>query len=409
MISFVEFSLSTEDIHKFTGPTTNTAIKKDYKKKEANAMKFSCNQQILSKALNTVSKAVSSRTTIPILKGILLEASSDGNLKLAASDLDLSIEKTVAVNVLEEGSIVVSAKLFIDIIRKLPNEEVEVEESEGSVTIRCLASEFTIVGQPADEFPNIGEIKEETGIRIDKEILKEMIRRTSYAASIEEAKGIIVGVLLEMDEEGMTMVALDGFRMAVTRESMENAQKMKIIIAARILNEVNRVFSEDENIKEVDMIIDEKKAVFLMEGARIVLRIMEGEFVKYKDILPKEYQSRLKVNRGEMIDCLERASLLAKEGKNNLVKLSIVRDKILISSRSEEGNVKEELFVEKEGNDLEIGFNAKYLLDALKVIDDEEVVMEFNTNVSPCLIKPLEGNRWYEYLILPVRISPKAF
>ena len=131
--------------------------------------------------------------------------------------------------------------------------------------------------------------------------------------------------------------------------------------------------------------------------------------VKYKDILPKEYQSRLKVNRGEMIDCLERASLLAKEGKNNLVKLSIVRDKILISSRSEEGNVKEELFVEKEGNDLEIGFNAKYLLDALKVIDDEEVVMEFNTNVSPCLIKPLEGNRWYEYLILPVRISPKAF
>jgi DNA polymerase-3 subunit beta len=371
-------------------------------------MKFSCNQQILSKALNTVSKAVSSRTTIPILKGILLEASSDGNLKLAASDLDLSIEKTVPVNVLEEGSIVVSSKLFIDIIRKLPNEEVEVEESEGSVTIRCLASEFTIVGQPADEFPNIGEIKEETGIRIDKEVLKEMIKRTSYAASIEEAKGIIVGVLLEMDEEGMTMVALDGFRMAVTRESMEKAPKMKIIIAARILNEVNRVFSEDENIKEVDMIIDEKKAVFLMEGARIVLRIMEGEFVKYKDILPKEYLSRQKVNRGEMIDCLERASLLAKEGKNNLVKLSIVRDKILISSRSEEGNVKEELFVEKEGNDLEIGFNAKYLLDALKVIDDEEVVMEFNTNVSPCLIKPLEGNR-YEYLILPVRISPKAF
>ena len=218
--------------------------------------------------------------------------------------------------------------------------------------------------------------------------MKEMIKRTSFAASIEEAKGIIVGVLLEMDEEGMTMVALDGFRMAVTRESMENAQNVKIIIAARILNEVNKVFSEDENVKEVDMIIDEKKAVFLMEDARIVLRIMEGEFVKYRDILPKEHQCRLKVNRGEMIDCLERASLLAKEGKNNLVKLSIIRDKILISSRSEEGNVKEEVFVEKEGTDLEIGFNAKYILDVLKVVTDEEVIMEFNTNVSPCLVKP---------------------
>ena len=173
------------------------------------------------------------------------------------------------------------------------------------------------------------------------------------------------------------------------------------------MNEINKIFSEEEKSEDVYMIIDEKKAVFLIEGARIVLRIMEGEFVKYRDILPKEHQCRLKVNRSEMMDCLERASLLAKEGRNNLIKLSVIRDKIIITSRSEEGKVKEEVFIEKEGNDLEIGFNAKYILDVLKAIVDEEVIMEFNTNVSPCIVKPVEGDK-YDYLILPVRISPKA-
>lgn len=372
-------------------------------------MKISCNQHELSKALNTVSKAVSSRTTIPILKGILLEASVDGTLKLTASDMDLSIEKSIDVNVTEEGTTVVSAKLFMDIIRKLPSEEVEIEEQEGIVTIRCLTSEFNIVGQIAEEFPRIGLVNVSDSKKLNKEILKEMIKSTSFAASIEEAKGIIVGVLIEMDEEGITMVALDGFRMAVARESTEtDGARLNIIISARILNEIYKIFNEDDSDAAVAMIIDEKKAVFISEGAQIVLRIMEGEFIKYKDILPKEHQCRVKLNRGEMINSLERASLLAKEGRNNLIRLSIIDDKISITSRSEEGNVKEEVFIDKEGIDLEIGFNAKYILDVLKVITDEELIMEFNSSVSPCIVKPLEGNR-FEYLILPVRIAPKAF
>ena len=368
-------------------------------------MKFSCNQQILSKALNTVSKAVTSRTTIPILKGILLEATADGQLKLAASDLDLSIEKKIAVTVTEEGSIVLSAKLFSDIIRKLPAEEIEIEEEENNtVVIRCLSSEFNIVGQPADEFPHIGIIKEDKKIRIEKDLLKEMIRKTSFSASIEEAKGIIVGVLIEMDEECIRMVALDGFRMAVTKENVKNEEKKRIIVAARILNEISKILSEDMEEKETDLIIDEKKAVFILEDTRIVSRLLEGEFIKYKDVIPKEHKSRLKVNRGELADSIERASLMAREGKSNLIKMSIFRDKVIITSRSEEGKVKEEVFVEKEGTDLEIGFNAKYIADVLKVINDEEIYMEFNTGVSPCLIKPLEGDK-FEYLVLPVRIA----
>lgn len=368
-------------------------------------MKFSCNQQTLTKALNTVSKAVTSRTTIPILKGILLEVNNDNTLTLSASDLDLSIEKRIEVTAEESGAVVVSARLFSDIVRKLPNEEIQIEEQENNtIVIKCLASEFTIVGQPADEFPNIGEINFDKKISLEKDILKEMIKKTSFAASIDESKGIIVGVLVEMEEESLNMVALDGFRMAITREAMKKEEKKKIIIAARILNEINKIISENEDSREIYLILDEKKAVFLLDETKIVLRLLEGDFIKYNDILPKEYKSRIIVNRSDMLNSIERASLLAKEGKNNLVKLSLFRDKIIITSRSEEGNVREEVFVEKEGADLDIGFNSKYLLDVLRAVDDETIVMEFNTSVSPCLIKPIEG-RNYEYLVLPVRIS----
>ena len=368
-------------------------------------MKFSCSQQNLSKALNTVSKAVTSRTTIPILKGILLEVNQDNTLTLSASDLDLSIEKKIDISAQQPGSVVVSAKLFSDIIRKLPNEEVQIEELENStIVIQCLSSEFTIVGQPADEFPNIGEIKEEQKLSLDKDILKEMIKKTSFAASIDESKGIIVGVLIEMEEVSLNMIALDGFRMAIAREAMKNEEKKKIIISARILNEISKIISENEESNELFFILDEKKAVFLLDGTKIVLRLLEGDFIKYGDILPKEHKCRVTADRAELLNSIERASLLAKEGKNNLIKLSIFRDKVIITSRSEEGNVKEEVFVEKDGVDLDIGFNSKYLLDVLKVIGDESIVMEFNTSVSPCLIKPVEGNA-YEYLVLPVRIS----
>jgi len=368
-------------------------------------MKFTCNQQSLTKALNTVSKAVTSRTTIPILKGILLEVNEDNTLTLSASDLDLSIEKRIEVVSEEAGSVVVSAKLFSDIVRKLPNQEIQVEEQENNtIVIKCLASEFTIVGQPADEFPNIGEINEEKKLVLEKDLLKEMIKKTSFAASIDESKGIIVGVLIEMEEESLNMVALDGFRMAITREQMKNEEKKKIIIAARILNEINKIISENEDSKEIYFVLDEKKAVFLLDETKIVLRLLEGDFIKYNDILPKECKTKVSVSRSELLDSIERASLLAKEGKNNLIRLSIFRDKIIITSRSEEGNVKEEVFIEKEGADLDIGFNSKYILDVLKVVSDDRIVMEFNTSVSPCLIKPLEGNE-FEYLVLPVRIS----
>lgn len=369
-------------------------------------MKFTCDQQSLTKALNIVSKAVTSRTTIPILKGILIEVSEEGKLKMSASDLDITIEDTIDVEEFESGSVVVQSKLFGDIVRKLPNSTVCVECKEKDVIIKCMNSEFSIVGQSPDEFPNIKNIEESSDyISFDKFLLKEMIRKTSFAASIDESKGVITGILIEMKSDEIRMVAIDGYRMAITREAMINKKDQNVIISAKIMNEINKIISESGNEEDkVKLLLNEKKAVFIMDTVKVVLRLLDGEFIKYNDVLPKDNKIKVRVRKSDLMESIERASLLSKEGKNNLIKLSVSDNIVTITSKSEEGNVKEEVIIEKEGENIDIGFNAKYLMDVLKSIDDENIEMLFNTSITPCLIEPLEGKK-YEYLILPVRIT----
>lgn len=370
-------------------------------------MKFSCNQQTLAKALTTVSKAVSTRTTLPILKGILLEV-DDSDLIMTATDMDLRIEKRIQVTVQESGSAVVSARLFSDIVRKLPSGVVEIETSpDNTISIRCMTSEFHIVGQPADEFPNVGEINETQSFTINGSLLCDMIRKTSFAASVEESKGIIVGILMEIDKERITLAALDGFRMAVATAAISNpSEPAKIVIASRILNEVSKIIGEttEDEDTDVSLILDQKKAVIAVGDTRMQLSLLEGEFIKYRDIIPKDQNCRLLINRIEFMNSMERASLFAKDGKNNLIKMSVLVDKIVITSRSEEGNVKEEVFTERQGDGMDIGFNSKYLLDVLKAVPDESIAVELTSSVSPCLLKPVDGDQ-FTYLVLPVRIA----
>ena len=368
-------------------------------------MRFSCSQSTLVKALNIVSKAVTSRTTIPILKGILIKVDEEGFITMSSSDLDISIEDKFEVVDFEPGEIVVQAKLFGDIIRKLPSEIIYIEENEGNLIIRSTSSEFNIVGSPSDEFPKINLGEQSERITFDKELLKEMIKKTSFAASVDESRGVITGVLLEMKEDILNMVALDGFRMAVSREYVKNGKEQNIIIPARTLNEVAKIISESETEEEnVDLLLNEKRAVFVIGNIKVVVRLLDGEYVKYNDILPKESQLRIVLNRNNFMEAIERASLFAKVGKNNLIKLNIMENELEITSKSEEGNVRENVYISREGKDLVIGFNSKYLLDSLKAVEDENISMLFNTPISPCLIRPLEGNE-YEYLVLPVRIT----
>lgn len=368
-------------------------------------MKFKCSQQTLAKALNTVSKAVSTRTTLPILKGILIEAKADGTLILTASDLEISIQKKIEAEVYQEGSVVVISKLFGDIIRKLPNEDISIEETEdNSILIKTNSSEFTVMSLPVDEFPKIGE--KESDIRplvFNREIFKDMVRKTAFAASIDESKGILVGILTEINENSVNMVSLDGFRLALAKENMTSAEESKFIISAKIMNEISKIVSDDDSDSDINIFLGAKKAVFNIGNTEVVLRLMEGEFIKYRDIIPTDGTIKVIVGKEILLESIERASLLAKEGKNNLIKMTIRNDLLTVTSRSEEGNVREEIVMEKTGDDLEIGFNSKFVIDVLKVIDDEEISMIFKTGTSPCVVRPVEGDA-YEYLILPVRI-----
>ena len=368
-------------------------------------MKFTCSQQILTKALNTVSKAVSTRTTLPILKGILLEAKADGTITLTASDLEISIQKKINASVEREGSVVVISKLFGDIIRKLPNEEISIEETDdNNIIIKTNSSEFTVVSLPVDEFPKIGEqepVKEE--MSFDREIFKDMVRKTSFAASIDESKGILVGILTEINEDKVNMVALDGFRLALASEEMTSQTENKFIISAKIMNEISKIVSDDDSDDDIRISLGQKKATFTVGTTEVVLRLMEGEYIRYRDIIPSDNPIHVIAGRDILLESIERASLLAREGKNNLIKMTIKNNLLTITSRSEEGNVKEEIVMEKTGDDLEIGFNSKFVIDVLKAIDDEEISMYFKTGTSPCVVAPVEGNA-YEYLILPVRI-----
>ena len=376
-------------------------------------MKFTCEQKTLSKALTIVSKAVSTRSTMPILKGILLTAYPDGRLKLSASDTDITIQDTIAVNVAEPGSVVVMAKLFSDIVRKLPASEVVITSSDNGdgetenneVNISSMNSEFHIVGMSAEEFPVISSINEETeSINIDKKTVRSMIEKTAFAASADEARGIITGVLVELSAGSINMVAIDGYRMAINRRTSPDIGTHEFVISAKILRELARIISEVENDEDNGVLyLDERKATFRFGNIRVELKLMNGKFIAYQNILPKNARITAVVNREQLQESIERASLLTTAGKNNLIRMN-VRDTVMtISSFSEEGKVEEEVITTKQGEDLMIGFNAHYLLDVLKSVEDEEVKILFNSPVDPCLIVPMEGDE-YEYLVLPVRI-----
>lgn len=366
-------------------------------------MKFSCDQQTLSRALNIVSKGVTLRTTIPILKGILLSVDNDV-LTMSASDLDLTVEKKINVFNSQSGEIVVPAKMFTDIIKKLPNSNIDFEVNEGKISIKCMTSSFEIVTMESEEFPKISVLEEGETLNINSNDLKNMIKSTVFAASLDDSKGAITGVLFNIENGILNMVSLDGFRMAISRKKI-NSEDKDIIIPAKLLSEVGKIISESEQSDEdVRIILNDKRVIFKLADITVIIRLLDGNFIKYRDILPKECKINIKINKNEFLDSIERASLFAKIGKNNLVKMDISDNLLNITSNSEEGNVEEKLSIEKTGEDLVIGFNSKYIIDALKAIDDEEITMSFNTGVSPCLIKPVSGEE-YEYLILPVRIT----
>ena len=370
-------------------------------------MKIICKQEKLIKALNIVSKAVSQTSTLGITKGILIKTEGDMQISLSATDIQISITTKMDAIVNEKGGIVVSARIFTDLVRKLPSGDILIATDEKNVvSIKTEQSEYDLQGKEEEEFPRIDSDEEGKQIRIDKEDIRDLIEGTAFAASTDESRGVITGVLFEMKEGTLSLVALDGYRVAIKRDGRDSfkGEDIKAIVPAKLMREISKILADTAGEEEVLLDIGERRIKLYTEDTLVRVNLLEGEYIKYKDVLPKDNLVSVVIGKNSLLSAAERAAMLRSEGKNAFIRFSITDEDLTVSSRADEGKGRETINIEKKGEDLEIGFDAKFITDALKAIPDEEIEMQFNTSVSPCLIKPVSGDR-FEYLILPVRLS----
>lgn len=368
-------------------------------------MKIKINQRDLAKHINIAQKGISSRTTLQILDGILLETHKD-KLKLTGTDLEMSIETYVDCEIEREGSIVVNSRIFGDIIKKLPDSPIYIDIDNNNINIKCENSEFNILGNSAKEYPDLPIVLEHTTFQFPNDLFKSAIRQTVFATTQDETRPSLTGVLLEIVDETISFVALDGYRLALRKLPIKSNVEIKIIIPGRALNELNKII--EDNDSNMEIAAAPGHVVFNIGDTIVYSRLLEGQFFNYKEIIRKEHKTSAIVNKKAFQDSLERASLLAKEEKANLVKLSIVDGQILIKSNSEIGNVNETIMAEVSGENINIAFNSRYILEGIKVIDAEDIQLNLMGSLNPCIIKPLQDEN-YTYLVLPVRLAQDDF
>lgn len=374
-------------------------------------MKIICNKNILLSNINMVQKAVASNSTIKELEGILLEANN--NLKLTGNDLEIGIECNMDATVEEPGSIVLNAKIFGDIVKRLPEDTIYMEVNENNNTkIKCGNSEFNIIGLSSQDFTELPEVRKEGSFSISQEKLKSMIHQTIFAVSNNQNNAVLTGCYLETDNSFLNMVAVDGYRLALRKEHIKDGDKDKdndnkdldLIIPGKTLNELSKILNGDDE-QDISMYVTDKHVLFEFDNCRMVSRLLEGDFLKYKQIIPLEHKLKVKVSVKDLIDSIERVSLIiVSDNQKYPVKLDITIDKININCATQTGTVNDSINAETLGDDIEIGFNHKYLLDALKACECNEVYLELTNNLSPCVIRPIKGGK-FTYLVLPVRLK----
>lgn len=367
-------------------------------------MKFNCQKEALLNAINITSKAVSGRTTLPILECILIRADENG-LKLTANDMELAIESAAIDAEIEEfGLIALDARFFSDIIRKVNGDIVYISTDErDTATITCGKSEFKISGQNGDDFPPIPDVEKNTKFVVSQNDLRNLIRQTIFSISIDESKPILTGELIEIEDNMISAVSVDGYRISYKEvELIQSVGNKRAIVPGKSLSEISKILSAEEEEKAV-LYFTDNHVMIDIDGNIVVSRLIQGEFIKYQQSFTNDYKTSAKINKSEMLNCLERASLISRDSRKIPVKLDISGKNIIITSNAETSTAYEEVFAEIDGDKLSIAFNPKYLIDALKAIDDEEVYMHFNTPLSPCVFKPLEGES-YKYLVLPLRL-----
>lgn len=365
-------------------------------------MQFICEGLDLADAVFKVSKAISNRNTNPILEGIKITA-ENSYLTLSATDLELYIEKKIKADILVEGETVVPGKFFVDYIKKLNNEKIEFMLNEkNQLKITYLDNEGFIQCFNTLEYPEYKKPETTNFFGIETKDLKSLINKTIFSVATDDSRPILKGCLLEISETNINCVALDGYRLAICRKNIINSTlDTKIVVPAKSLSEISKLL--DDSDKVINLYLEDNYIMIDLEDTKIITRLLDGEFLNYKQILPKEFPTVININKNQLDESLDRVSILSKLGQNNLVSFELKEKNIIITSNSEIGNLKEILNIKLFGNDMNISFNSRYFSESLKVISDEFIKISFTNQTSPCLIEPIEGNE-YLYLILPVRI-----
>lgn len=363
-------------------------------------MKFKCDGLELSEAISVVQKAISSKTTSQILEGIKMVCHDD-KLTLTATDLEMSIEKTIRAEVYVAGETVVPGRLFGEYIKKLTNEQIECELNErNQLRIAYTDSEGCLQCMEISEFPQIREVEKSNYFEISKEDFKSLIQNVYYAVAQDDSRPILKGILIETTGNNIKAVAVDGCRLSISNKNLVvSTADFKIIVPGRNIAEIVKMLDNEGSIK---VYIHSNNIMVDLGDTIIINRLIDGQFINYRQIVPNDFSTVVTINKEQLEDAIDRASVLSRIDKNNLVKFDIKEKNLMLTSNSEIGNTKENITVGVKGNDLNISFNSKYFSDCLKVIDNPYVKMNFNSPIQPCVITPCEGNE-FVFLILPVK------
>lgn len=366
-------------------------------------MKLICSKSNLLKGVSIVSKAVPSRTTMAILECILIDASAN-EIKLTANDMELGIETKIEGEIVERGVIALDAKIFSEIVRKLPDNDVTIEtDASFKTTITCEKAKFNIVGKSGEDFSYLPYIERNESISLSQFTLKDVIRQTIFSIADNDTNKLMTGELFEIQENQLKVVSLDGHRISIRNiELKESYQSKKVVVPGKTLQEVSKILTgEAEDM--VHIFFTDNHILFEFDDTKVVSRLIEGEYFHINQMLSSDYETRVKINKKEFLNCIDRATLLVREGDKKPIIMNVQDGVMELRINSFVGSMDEEIEIEKEGKDILIGFNPKFFIDALRVIDEEEVTLYMVNPKAPCFIKDDEGT--FIYLILPVNFN----
>ena len=367
-------------------------------------MKFSCEKALLQAAISTTSRAVSPKSSIPALEGILLEAGSD--LRLTGYNLETGIRTIVPADIREEGTLVLGARLFGEIVRKLPDDIVTFQSENYMVNIKCGMSEFNILGTDPEEFPELPTVEYQNSLILPQSRLKAMISQTLFAVSDNESRPIHTGSLFEVDSNGLTIVSVDGYRLALRHEAIdkkEGAETFSFVVPGAALSEVEKICSDVDEPASVTQ--GARHVMFKVGDTMLVSRRLEGEFLAYHQAIPRNNTIHVEGETRALLSSIDRVSLIISDKLKSPLRCVFDSNLLKISTKTAIGDAYDECPLSGDGGGLEIGFNNKYLMDALKAAPADKVRLELTTGVSPCVILPTEGEENFLYMVLPVRLK----